>query len=168
MSAAGLPDRAAIDRAEIERFLVAEAELLDRGDYAAWLDLFAEDGWYWVPAAPDQPDPDDHVSLFYENKPLMRMRIERLAHPRAHGVARPIRTSRVVGNVVLDPAAADANRLVARSRFHMAEVQDGRQRIFAGAYTHHLAATPAGLRIRLKRVDLVNADACHEALQVFI
>jgi len=156
-------------RGEIERFLVAEAELLDRGDYEAWLALFAEDGWYWVPATAEQANPDDHVSLFYENKALMRMRIERLSHPRAHGVALPIRTSRIVGNVTMEGvAAAGANGLVAHSRFHMAEFQDGRQRIFAGAYTHHLAATPAGFRIRLKRVDLVNAEACHEAMQVFL
>jgi benzoate/toluate 1,2-dioxygenase beta subunit len=153
--------------AEIERFLFAEAELLDRGDYEAWLALFAEDGWYWVPAAPDQPNPDEHVSLFYENKALMRMRIERLRHPRAHGVALPVRASRVIGNVAID-GAAGAGEFVVRSRFHMAEFQDGRQRIFAGAYTHHLAATDAGLRIRLKRVDLVNAEACHEAMQVFL
>jgi benzoate/toluate 1,2-dioxygenase beta subunit len=156
----------AMGQAEIERFLVAEADLLDRGAYEAWLDLFAEDGWYWVPAAPDQPDPDDHVSLFYENKALMRMRIERLRHPRAHGVAHPVRTSRIVGNVSLDGAAG--GELVARARFHLAEYQDGRQRIFAGAYTHRLAATPAGLRIRLKRVDLVNVEAGHEAMQVFL
>ncbi|HEY7608579.1 MAG TPA: aromatic-ring-hydroxylating dioxygenase subunit beta [Alphaproteobacteria bacterium] len=155
------------ERSEIERLLIAEAELLDRGDYEAWLALFAEDGWYWVPASPDQANPDDHVSLFHENKALMRMRIERLRHPRAHGVALPVRTSRMVGNVAID-GAGGAGELVVRSRFHMAEVQDNRQRIFAGAYTHHLAPTEAGLRIRLKRVDLVNAEACHEAMQVFI
>lgn len=151
---------------EVERFLIEEAALLDRGAYESWINLFTADGWYWVPVSPAQTDPFDHISLFFENKTLMRMRAERLQHPRAHGVAAPIRTSRVLGNVLIH--GRDGSDIVVRSRFHMAEAQDGRQRIFAGTYIHRLAATDDGLRIRVKRVDLVNADAPHEAMQVFI
>ena len=155
-----------IDAREVECFLVEEAALLDRGAYEAWIALFTADGWYWVPASPAQSDPFDHVSLFFENRPLMQMRAERLQHPRAHGVAAPIRASRVVGNVQL--YGGDGADVLARSRFHMTEAQDGRQRVFAGTYIHRLAVTDEGLRIRVKRVDLVNADAPHEAMQVFI
>lgn len=153
-------------RSAIEDFLFAEAALLDRGDFAAWLDLFAPDGVYWVPAAPGQTDAENEVSLFHENVALMRMRIERLGHPRAHGVALPIRTSRIVGNVAAENGAG--GDLVVRSRFHMVEMQDRRQRIFAGAYTHRLVAAEAGFRIRLKRVDLVGVEGWHEAMQVFL
>ncbi len=151
---------------EVERFLVEEAAMLDRGAYEAWVNLFTADGWYWVPASPTQTDPYDHVSLFFENKALMRMRAERLQHPRAHGMAAPIRTSRVLGNVLIH--GVDGGDIVVRSRFHLTEAQDGRQRVFAGLYVHRLAATKDGLRIRVKRVDLVNADSPHEAMQVFI
>jgi benzoate/toluate 1,2-dioxygenase beta subunit len=151
---------------EVERFLIEEAALLDRGAYESWINLFTGDGWYWVPASPAQTDPFDHVSLFFENKTLMRMRAERLQHPRAHGVAAPIRTSRVLGNVLIH--GRDGSDILVRSRFHMAEVQDGRQRVFAGTYIHRLSVADDGLRIRVKRVDLVNADAAHEAMQVFI
>jgi benzoate/toluate 1,2-dioxygenase beta subunit len=147
---------------EVERFLIEEAALLDRGAYESWINLFTADGWYWVPVSPAQTDPFDHISLFFENKTLMRMRAERLQHPRAHGVAAPIRTSRVLGNVLIH--GRDGSDIVVRSRFHMAEAQDGRQRIFAGTYIHRLAATNDGV----KRVDLVNAEAPHEAMQVFI
>ncbi len=153
---------------DVERFLVEEAALLDRGAWEAWLALFTPDGWYWVPAAPAQSDPFGHVSLFFENRPLMQMRAERLQHPRAHGVAMPIRTSRVVGNVQLFSGGEGSADILARSRFHMTEAQDGRQRVFAGTYIHRLAVTEEGLRIRVKRVDLVNADQPHEAMQVFI
>lgn len=154
--------------AEVEEFLVEEAALLDRGAWEAWIALFTPDGWYWVPASPQQSDPFDHVSLFFENRPLMQMRAERLQHPRAHGVAAPIRTSRVIGNVQLFGGGEGSADILARSRFHMTEVQDGRQRIFAGTCIHRLAVTDEGLRIRVKRVDLVNADSPHEAMQVFI
>jgi ethylbenzene dioxygenase beta subunit len=156
----------AVDARDVEYFLAEEAALLDRGAYEAWIDLFTDDGWYWVPSVPGQAEPFDQVSLFFENKPLMKMRAERLQHPRAHGVAAPIRTSRVVGNVQL--YEAEGGDLLVRSRFHMAEAQDGRQRVFAGTYIHRLAVTAEGLRIRVKRVDLLNADSPHESMQVFI
>ena len=48
-------DRAPDIRA-VEQFLYLEAMYLDRKLYDEWLDLFAEDGLYWVPAAPDQQE----------------------------------------------------------------------------------------------------------------
>ncbi len=56
-------------RAEAEAFLVAEARLLDSGRFEEWLALFAEDGFYWIPAAPGQSDPLNHLSILYEDKP---------------------------------------------------------------------------------------------------
>ena len=108
---------AMIGALEIERFLIEEAALLDRGAFDNWVELFTIDGWYWVPISPAQTDPFDHVSLFFENKSLMRMRAERLKHPRAHGVASPIRTSRVLGNVLIH--GGESGDIVVRSRFHM-------------------------------------------------
>ena len=39
-------------RDEVERFLYREARLLDERRFEEWMNLFAEDGYYWVPAAP--------------------------------------------------------------------------------------------------------------------
>ena len=154
------------DLADIAAFLHHEADLLDEQRFEDWLDLFTPDGTYWVPASPDQPDPVDHVSLFYEDRSLMRMRILRLRHPQAHALAIPIRTSRIVGNVM--HAGADGDALIARSRFQLVEAQGERQRLFAGGYTHRLLRDAASFKIRQKRVDLVNCDALHEAIQIFI
>ena len=55
------------DLREIELLLYRETEFLDLGLYDRWLELFCEDCTYWVPASPDQTDPLDHISLFYES-----------------------------------------------------------------------------------------------------
>jgi benzoate/toluate 1,2-dioxygenase beta subunit len=154
------------ERAAIADFLLREAALLDDGRFEEWLDLFTPDGTYWVPAAPDQPDPHDHVSLFYEDRTLMRMRILRLRHPQAHALAIPIRTSRIVGGAL--PATPDGDVLVVRARFQLVEVQGERQRLFAGTYTHRLVRDGERFRIRQKRVDLLNCDGLHEAIQTFL
>jgi benzoate/toluate 1,2-dioxygenase beta subunit len=154
------------DLADIAAFLHHEAALLDEQRFEDWLDLFTADGTYWVPASPDQPDPIDHVSLFYEDRSLMRMRILRLRHPQAHALAIPIRTSRIVGNVM--PAGMRGDVLVVRARLLLVEAQGERQRLFAGATTHRLVRDAGSFKIRQKRVDLVNCNAQHEAIQVFI
>jgi benzoate/toluate 1,2-dioxygenase beta subunit len=152
--------------ADIAAFLGHEAALLDEQRFEAWLELFTADGTYWVPASPDQPDPLDHVSLFYEDRSLMRMRILRLRHPQAHALAIPIRTSRIVANVVLAGGEGDAT--IVRSRFQLVEAQGERQRLFAGSYTHRLVRDAGAFKIHQKRVDLVNCDAEHEAIQIFL
>ena len=90
------------DLTSIEQFLFKEAMYLDRGLYDEWLDLFTEDGLYWVPAAPGQEDPYNHISLYFEDATLRRMRVHRLRHAQAFSVHSPVRASRIVGNVLVE------------------------------------------------------------------
>jgi 3-phenylpropionate/cinnamic acid dioxygenase small subunit len=152
------------ETSDVARFLYEEAELLDQGDYDAWFALFTDDARYWVPSHPQQTDPHVEISLFYEDRALMHARIGRLRHARA--LDTPIRTSHVIGNVRLDERTP-GSALVARSRFQMLEFVADEQRIHGGAVTHHLVAAKDGWRIRLKRVDLVNAGGVFDLLQVF-
>ena len=149
---------------DIAQFLFAEAELLDTGAYDSWLDLFTEDARYWVPAYPEQTDALNEVSLYYENLALMQARIGRLRHPRAMGL--PVRTSHVIGNVVPHGRTEDG-ALIVRSRFQMIEFMGDAQRLYGGGLTHHLVADGESWKIRLKRVDLVNAGGIFELLQGF-
>jgi benzoate/toluate 1,2-dioxygenase beta subunit len=152
------------DTGRVAGFLYEEAELLDSGNYDTWLDLFTDDARYWVPSYPEQTDPLHEVSLFYEDRALMHARIGRLRHPRALGV--PVRTSRMIGNVRL--AGQDDDRvLIVRSRFQMIEFIDDEQRLHGGGVPHHLVPADGGWKIRLKRVDLVNAGGIFDLLQVF-
>ena len=149
---------------EIARFLAEEAEFLDTANYDSWLTLFTDDAHYWVPLEPNQTDPVNQVSLFYEDLALMQERIGRLRHARA--LEAPVRTSHLIGNVrVLNERIEGA--LVVRSRFQMIEFTGDEQRLHGGAVTHHLLATRDGWRIRLKRVDLVNAGGVLDLLQAF-
>ena len=88
-----------IDRAPFEEFLIHEATLLDARRFRDWMALFAEDGTYWVPAVPDQQSPFDQASLFYDDRDLMKTRVDRLEHPRIHVQTPPSRTAHLVGNV---------------------------------------------------------------------
>ncbi|MSQ69898.1 MAG: hypothetical protein EXR27_01235 [Betaproteobacteria bacterium] len=150
-------------QAEIVDFVYRESELLDTGRYRDWLDLFHPEGTYWVPASIGQTDAHSHVSIFFEDIALLGMRIGRLEHPMAHGVAWPVRTSRIIGN--LRVGEISAGEVEATSRFQLVEWQNERQRIFAGGLRHRLARVGETWKIREKRVDLVNAEGAFASIQ---
>ena len=151
-----------------ERLLYRECELLNRGRYEDWLDLFTEDCRYWAPLSPGQDEAQSHSSLFHEDRTLMRMRIARLAHESAHSLAEGIRSSRTVGPAALREIDQSTGDWIVERRFQMNERQGDRVRMFAGLFTYRLRATEEGFRIREKRVDLIDCDAPHEPLEVFL
>jgi 3-phenylpropionate/cinnamic acid dioxygenase small subunit len=161
-----LPDATAdaLSVAECERFLVHEARLLDEGRFDDWLALFSADAWYWVPSEPNQSNPRDTVSLIYDDRRLLETRVRRLASPRIYSQEPRSRTSRIIANVTIEEAAADA--CTVRSKFQLLEYRRESQRLFGGTCVHRLVRGGSGIQIAWKRVDLVNCDASHEGLVV--
>jgi 3-phenylpropionate/cinnamic acid dioxygenase small subunit len=155
-----------MDRAQLADFLAHEARLLDERRFREWMQLFADDGTYWVPSVPDQQSPFDQASLFYDDRALMRTRVERLEHPRIHAQTPPSRTVHLIGNVHLDETDADKGEYAVSSSVIMVEYRDDQQRIFAGRQHHRLRREGENLRIVQKRVDLINCDSAFEAMAV--
>ena len=154
---------------EVEQFLYRQAELLDAKRWQDYIDLFTDDGVYWMPASPQDTTWDGVPSIFAEDKNLMTVRMKRVLHPDAWS-QRPLwGTNHVVGNVILQPANGATDELVVRSRFHMMELRRDELRHFAGTYRHRLRLTKDGFRIKLQRVDMVNSQAPYEyVLQVWV
>jgi 3-phenylpropionate/cinnamic acid dioxygenase small subunit len=157
---------AAIDCASLRDFIVHEARLLDERRFRDWMALFAEDGTYWVPAVPDQRSPFDQASLFYDDRDLMRTRIERLEHPRIHVQTPHSRTAHLVGNVLVESVDEGKGEYVVGSTVIMVEYRDDQQRVFAGRQHHRLRRDDVSFRIVQKRVDLINCDSAFEAMAV--
>ena len=153
----------------VEQFLYRQAEFLDAKRWQDYIDLFAEDGHYWMPAAPEQTSGEGVPSIFYEDRNLMRVRMKRVLHPDAWSQRPQWGTSHVVSNVVVESHHVKSGELFVRSRFHMLELRRDNTRHFAGSYLHHLQKTADGFRIRLQRVDMVNAQAPYDyVLQVWV
>ncbi len=148
------------DERAVERFLIREAALLDAGDFGGWLDLFAEDGLYWIPAEPGQTDPLGTVSIVYEDKPILAMRVERLGHPRVYAAEPRPRTMHMVGNVVAE--AGENGEIVATSTLIVTSYREGPTVLHSGRARHRLVPGSGGdFLIREKRVDLIDCDGVH-------
>jgi 3-phenylpropionate/cinnamic acid dioxygenase small subunit len=152
----------------VEQFLYRQAECLDAKRWQDYVDLFAEDGVYWMPPDPSHTTWDGMPAIFAEDKNLMTVRVKRVLHPDAWS-QRPLwGTNHVVSNVTIEKALPNGD-LHVRSRFHMLELRRDDVRHFAGSYRHHLKKTRDGYRIKLQRVDMTNAQAAYDyVLQVWV
>jgi 3-phenylpropionate/cinnamic acid dioxygenase small subunit len=153
---------------ELTDFVYAEARLLDELRFEDWLALFAEDGVYWMPLAPGQTDARLHASLMHEDKLLLQVRVERLRGARTYSQQPASRCHHLLQAPTVESRDEAAGVYLTRCAFHYVETRRDEQQLYAGWATHTLVATPAGLRIRLKRVDLVNCDATFGNMQLFM
>ena len=149
-------------------FVVREARLLDDKRYDDWNALFADDGIYWVPLTPDQPEGGHFNSHLYEDKLLRELRIERLKSPRAFSQQPPSRSHHLLQMPTVESADEAANRYVVRTEFQYTESQGDELQSFVGSCFHFLKVEHGALRIACKRVNLLNADAALPAIQLFI
>lgn len=157
-----LPARSAVRvetdlQQQVEQFLFFQAELLDTKSWHAYIELFAEEGVYWMPARPEQTEWVDSPSIFAEDKQLMTVRMGRITHPNAWSQAPLWQTNHVLGNVVIEELAE--TRIRVRSRFQVLELRRDVLRSLAGVYRHTLLRREQDFKIELQRVDLMNAQA---------
>ena len=153
---------------EIEQFLYKEASYLDRPDLDRWIELYTEDGTYWMPAIPDQEDPHMHISLFYDDRVLMEVRRRNFVHPAAASKEYTVRASHIISNIQVQDLDEETGNCTVTSNFHCYLFYRDRQTPYAGTYTHELVRVGDGYRIQSKRVDLINCDAALNTIIIYI
>jgi 3-phenylpropionate/cinnamic acid dioxygenase small subunit len=149
-------------------FVLREARLLDQQRLEDWLDLFAEDGHYWMPVERGQTDPRLTTSLMYEDKLLLKIRIERLKGKTTYSQSPKSHCHHVLQMPQVDERNDQERHYVTWTPMHYVESRAEEQTLYAAWATHHLVMIDGALKIRLKRVDLVNCDAALGSIQLFL
>jgi len=149
-------------------FVLHEVRLLDDQRFDDWLALFTDDGRYWMPLERGQTERRLHCSLMDEDTLLLKVRIERLHGARTFSQQPGSRCHHLLQQPSVESRDEAAGVYVTRTAFHYVETRVDEQQLYAGWATHTLKATPEGLRIQLKRVDLVNCDAAFGNIQLFM
>jgi 3-phenylpropionate/cinnamic acid dioxygenase small subunit len=136
-----------------------EAELLDRGEYAAWNELFTDDGHYVIPIDRDGDDFADRLNLVYDDARMRRLRVNRMTEGHAIAAVDAARTVRTVSRFV--PESVSDTEVVLRSAQILVAYKRSRHDLWAADLTHRVRLSPdgaAGDRIALKVVRLVDSD----------
>jgi p-cumate 2,3-dioxygenase subunit beta len=151
------PDPAAdLDR-EVERFITAEAALLDEWKLKEWTDLFTEDGRYWVPTT-DLPEGrrGEALGLIDDDIVRLRARVDRLLSRHAHREFPWSRTRRLVTNVRV--TATDSNEIRAEAAFIVYRLRAGHVDPYVGHYEYAFRRSGNGLKIR-SRAAILDLEA---------
>ena len=150
---------------EVARFIYREARLLDEKRFDEWYELFTDDAYYWVPLVPGQTDPLAHNSLAYEDKLLLKLRIERLKQPTAYSQKPASRCLHVLQAPDIEKAD---HGFIARTPFIYTETKGDESQRYAATAWHTLVSSTGDLRIKLKKVEILNADAALPSIQLFL
>ena len=150
-------------QSDVQAFLLHEVDLLDKGLFREWIDLFHENGIYWVPSSQSQEDMRGQISIILEDKELLNLRVARLAHPNAHAFSPPPSSVHLVGNI---SATTKGEDIIATSNLIMVTYRNDKETQFSGRVTHTLKREVTGFLIRLKRVDLIQAGNTFSAITV--
>lgn len=156
---------------DLVRFVVQEARLLDEAKFNDWNALFTDDGIYWIPLAWQQTDAITHTSHMHADKLLRDLRIRRLGHPRTPSHQSETRCQHLLQMPWVEKKDVAANEFVLRTPFHYSEYQveyEEEVNHLVGTAWHHLKVVDGGLRMTLKRVDLINCDGPLTAFNLFV
>jgi len=153
---------------DLGRLVKREARLIDEKRFDEWYALFTEDAHYWVPASPGQRDPLLHNSLAYEDKLLLRLRVERLKSDRAFSLHPAPRCLHVLQEPEVEKRDDARGEYLLRTPFMYTETRGDESQRHAATAWHTLVFVDNEVKIRLKRVDIVNCDAALPSIQLFL
>ncbi len=144
---------------EVQQFLYREARYADEHEYDAWEALWADEAIYWVPANGDDIDPTRQMSVIYDNRSRIGLRIKQFHTGKRHSQIPPSALRRTISNVEIlegDPETPD--QLAVGANFLVYESRERGLVVWAGRYDYRLRRTADDFEICLKKVRIVGND----------
>ena len=157
----------AVSRAEVRALVYREARLIDEGALDEWYELFTEDSLYWMPLKAGQGEEEPYNALFREDKLLLKLRIERLKSPYAYSQQPQSRSQHVLQRPEIEVFDAKQGRFRTRTAFVYFESRLDEQLMLAGVVHHEFVVVDDRLRVRRKRIDLLNPETALPSIQGF-
>lgn len=147
-------DRALLE--EVTQFIYREARLQDEHAYDAWEALWTDDGVYWIPANGEGGDPELEMSIVYDNRSRIALRIKQFHTGKRFSQTPRSRLRRLVSNIEI--LEQDALHIRVTSNAMVFESNRRGDRVWASRNEYKLRREGDGLRMAAKKVVLVNND----------
>jgi 3-phenylpropionate/cinnamic acid dioxygenase small subunit len=141
---------------DVSQFLFREARYADDHRYEDWEALWADDGVYWIPANGDDIDPERQMSIIYDNRSRIRLRVKQLLTGKRHTQEPQSRLRRIVGDIEI--VKNDGRELHVACNTIIFESALRGDIIWASRNEFVLHRDGDDFRIARKKVALVNND----------
>ena len=147
-------DRALLD--QVTAFIYREARLADSHRYEEWEALWAEDGIYWIPSDGYGRDPETEMSIIYDNRSRIALRVRQLLTGRHFTQSPRSPLCRLVSNIEI--LADDGATIHATSNALVFEAHLRGDTLWGARTEYRLRRDGGALRMVLKKVVLANND----------
>ncbi len=155
-----------VQKENIIDFIYAEAALIDERKFSEWLNLFAEDGLYWMPLEFGQQEERLTTSLMHEDKLMLTVRVERLHGERTFSQRPKSRCHHLLQRPEILHISKDT--IKTRTAFHYTETRLDEQFFLVGWSEHTLRPADHSFHIVRKQVNLINPESAHRNIQLFV
>lgn len=140
----------------VAKFLYHEARLQDTHEYDEWEALWEDDGVYWIPANGSDTDPERQMSIIYDNRSRIGVRIAQLKTGRRHTQMPRSELARLISNIEI--VGVSGNEVEVRANVQIHEENLRGATVWAARNEYLLRGVDGTFRLVRKKVVLINND----------
>ena len=141
---------------EVTQFIYREARLQDDHAYDEWEALWSDDGVYWIPVNGEGADPENEMSIVYDNRSRISLRIRQFHTGKRFSQTPRSRLRRIVSNIEI--LESDGDQIRVTSNAMVFESNTRGDTVWASRNEYKLRRVDGTLRMALKKVVLVNNE----------
>lgn len=138
----------------VEQFLYYEARLQDLHAYDDWEALWADDAVYWIPANGDNTDPETQMSIIYDNRSRIGIRVKQLKTGKRHTQTPRSQLARIIANIEF--VGQNGTEIDVRANSFIHEESLRGPATWAARNEYRLRLVDGGFKLVRKKVVLVN------------
>jgi 3-phenylpropionate/cinnamic acid dioxygenase small subunit len=146
-------DQAAL-LAEVTKFIYREARFADDHDYDSWEALWTDDAIYWIPANGEGENPDEEMSIVYDNRSRISLRIRQLHTGKRHSQTPRSNLRRLVSNIEILGTEGEDIRVTCNALVFESNLRG--ETLWASRNEFLLRRQGDELKMALKKVILAN------------
>lgn len=140
---------------QVAAFIWQEADMLDHGEYAQWLESWTPDGLYIVPIDPAQTDFANTLNYAYDNAEMREKRVARLGSGESISTSPVPRTVRDVSRFRV--LSNDGSNVTVRCAQNLREFRKDVLKHYTADVSFELVRSGGSFLIRRKVVRLINS-----------
>lgn len=140
----------------VEAFIYREARLQDEHRFEDWEALWTDDAIYWLPANGDDIDPEQQMSIIYDNRSRIGVRVRQLLTGKRYTQEPRSRIRHFVSNIEI--LSRDGADIAVGCNVMVFETTMRGDTIWAARTEYVLREEAGALKMARKKVALVNND----------
>ena len=141
---------------DVSQFIFLESRLQDEHQYDDWEDLWTDDGVYWIPANGMATDPEQEMSIIYDNRSRIALRVRQFHTGRRYAQEPQSGVRRVTSNIEVQTLENGEIEATANAVIFEANLRG--EFTWACKYIYRLRRFENGFKMAKKTVLLANND----------